>query len=81
MQNTSPSYNNKKDVDYNAKRAESSLSKEFQNFLNKDIFIDPELEILKSEDECLDQLIDELVHVFYFENIDNSTKTQKKDLI
>ena len=43
--------------------------------------MDPILESLKPEDESLEKLTDELVQVFCFENIDNSTKTQKEELI
>ena len=43
--------------------------------------MDSELVIQKLEDECLNQLTDELVRVFYFENINSRTETQKEDFI
>ncbi len=64
---------NKKDVDCSTKGVEISLEKELHNFLNKDSVMDLEVAMQKLEDGCLDQLIDELIQVFCFENISNST--------
>ena len=63
---------------------EKMLVKEFQEFLNKDNPWDPAWEdgsISKWEESSPNHLIDDLIQVFSFENIDKSTDTQKKELI
>ena len=48
-----------------------------QEFLNKEGNIESDLSNLNTRDEDLEQLIDELVQVFCFEDIDNNTEAQK----
>lgn len=66
---------NPKIEDCNTKRVESSLLIEVQNFLDKDVIVDSEVQNLKSEEENLDPLSNELVRVFFFENIDSSSES------
>lgn len=75
---------NPKDQNVDLKRAGKPLSKEFEDFLNKDTIWEKELENMctsKLEEENLYLLTEELFQVFSFENIDKSTKAHKEDLI
>ena len=67
-----------KEKDY---KCEGSLIEMVQEFLNKEGNTEADLYDLSSRDENLEQLTDELVHVFFFKNIDNNIETQKEDLI
>ena len=65
----------------NGKMIVGSITKEVQNFLNEDMDMIPEVEILNSEDKDLDQLTEELIQVFSLDNINHSTDSQKEALI
>ena len=60
------------------------LVKEFHDFLNKEGNLDQGMDnvsLSESDETSLEQLSDELVQVFCFENIDKSSNAQKEDLI
>lgn len=65
----------------NTKVADSALAEEVHNFLNKDIYLDPAMDNASSEDKDLDILSKELLQVFSWDNIDNSSEAQKEELI
>lgn len=60
-------------------KCEGSLTKMVQVFLNREDNI--EIELSEESDDNLDQLTDELVQVFSFEDINNSLEDQKEALI
>lgn len=70
-----------KKKDQYTKGIDSSLTTEVQNFLNKDIIMDSVVDILILEDKDLDLLSKELIQVFSWDNIDDSSDVQKGELI
>ena len=60
---------------------EFSISKDLQHFLNEDLELTPESGIPELEDRNLEELSEELIKVFDFDNLDKSTTSQKENLI
>lgn len=63
------------------RNSEVSIAKDFQHFLNEDSNSTPEIGISKFEVNNLEQLSKELIQVFNFDDLDNSTISQKEELI
>ena len=60
---------------------DGSVVKDFQQFINMDVYSTPELDISERKDKKLDQISEELIQVFDFDNLDSSTLSQKEELI
>ena len=65
----------------NGKSIEVSISKDLQQFLNEDLESTPKDGLSELEVKNLEQLSEELIKVFDFDNLDNSTSSQKERLI
>ena len=63
------------------KSLEVSISKDLQQFLNEDLESTPEVGLSEHEANSLEQLSEELIKVFDFDNLDKSTFSQKERLI
>lgn len=63
------------------KSLEVSISKDLQLFLNEDLEFTPEVGISEFEDNSLEQLSEELIKVFHFDNLDKRITSQKERLI